>query len=116
MTPAPAASTFPAGLVPRAQLDIDMARERKTAYVFPYQRVEEGLIYLALQEKAEERVWEVDWDFVHKQTRLAEELEDAGNLPDAFAALCRAMLPLSAALARVRNKEEDFNPKWERPT
>jgi hypothetical protein len=40
------------GLVPRAQLDIDMVRERKTAYVFPYQRVEEGFIYLALQEKA----------------------------------------------------------------
>lgn len=40
------------GLVPRGDLEADMARERKTAYIFPYQQVEQGFIYLALQEKA----------------------------------------------------------------
>src|SRR5207248_3250662 len=40
------------GLVPQAELDADMARERRTSYLFPYQQVEEGFIYLALQEKA----------------------------------------------------------------
>jgi acyl-[acyl-carrier-protein] desaturase len=40
------------GLVPRAELEAEMLRERKTSYVFPYQQVEEGFIYLALQEKA----------------------------------------------------------------
>jgi hypothetical protein len=40
------------GLIARDELDIEMARERKTAYTFPYYRVEEGFIYLALQEKA----------------------------------------------------------------
>jgi hypothetical protein len=40
------------GLVSSADLEAEMARERKTAYTFPYQQVEEGFIYLALQEKA----------------------------------------------------------------
>ena len=40
------------GLVPKAQLEIEMLRERKTAYIFPYQQIEQGFIYLALQEKA----------------------------------------------------------------
>ncbi|HEV8604197.1 MAG TPA: acyl-ACP desaturase [Tepidisphaeraceae bacterium] len=41
------------GLVPPAQLEADMLRERKTAYIFPYQyQVLDGFVYLALQEKA----------------------------------------------------------------
>ena len=40
------------GLVPPADLEQDMLRERKTAYIFPYQQMAEGFIYLALQEKA----------------------------------------------------------------
>ncbi len=40
------------GLVTEAEIEIEMARERKTAYIFPYTQVEEGFIYLALQEKA----------------------------------------------------------------
>lgn len=40
------------GLVAQSDLDADMLRERKTAYDFPYQQIEEGFIYLALQEKA----------------------------------------------------------------
>ena len=40
------------GIMPRAELDAEMARERKTAYTFPYEQVEAGFIYLALQEKA----------------------------------------------------------------
>jgi rubrerythrin len=41
------------GLVKQAQLEAEMLRERKTAYVFPYKgQLVEGFIYLALQEKA----------------------------------------------------------------
>jgi len=40
------------GLMSEPELEIEMARERKTAYIFPYTQVEEGFIYLALQEKA----------------------------------------------------------------
>ena len=41
-----------AGLITRPELQADMLRERQTAYVFPYENLEEGFIYLALQEKA----------------------------------------------------------------
>ena len=41
------------GLVQQAQLEADMLRERKTAYIFPYENsVVDGFVYLALQEKA----------------------------------------------------------------
>ena len=40
------------GLVPRDELEREMARERKTAYAFPYTEMEPAFIYLALQEKA----------------------------------------------------------------
>jgi hypothetical protein len=40
------------GLVAPGELDSEMLRERKTAYTFPYENVELGFIYLALQEKA----------------------------------------------------------------
>jgi hypothetical protein len=40
------------GLVSRDNLQADMLRERKTAYVFPYEQLTDAFIYLALQEKA----------------------------------------------------------------
>jgi hypothetical protein len=43
------------GLIKQEQLDQEMLRERRTAYVFPYdqnRQLTEGFIYLALQEKA----------------------------------------------------------------
>jgi acyl-[acyl-carrier-protein] desaturase len=41
------------GLVKQAELEADMLRERKTAYIFPYEdSVVDGFVYLALQEKA----------------------------------------------------------------
>jgi rubrerythrin len=41
------------GLVKQAELEADMLRERKTAYIFPYENsIVDGFVYLALQEKA----------------------------------------------------------------
>ena len=43
------------GLVPQKELELQMLRERQTAYAFPYDhnnQLVEGFIYLALQEKA----------------------------------------------------------------
>jgi hypothetical protein len=40
------------GLVGEKELALDMMRERKEAYIFPYQQLIEGFVYLALQEKA----------------------------------------------------------------
>jgi rubrerythrin len=39
-------------LIPEKELALEMMRERKEAYIFPYQQLIEGFIYLALQEKA----------------------------------------------------------------
>lgn len=33
----------------------------------------------------------------------------------AFREYCRAMLPLTRALQRLRNKEEAFQPVWDKP-
>jgi rubrerythrin len=40
------------GLCTQKEIAQDMMRERKQAYIFPYQQLIEGFIYLALQEKA----------------------------------------------------------------
>ena len=40
------------GLCKQADLDAELLRERTTAYIFPYDQMIEGFIYLALQEKA----------------------------------------------------------------
>lgn len=41
-----------AGIAQEDELAREMMRERKQAYIFPYQQMIEGFIYLALQEKA----------------------------------------------------------------
>ena len=69
-----------------------------------------------LRMKAEEKQWTPDWDEVNRQAAEAEELTKSGQVSGAFRALCRAMLPLTAALARHRNKGEDFNPRWDKPS
>jgi hypothetical protein len=40
------------GLITEQELQQEMLRERKTGYVFPYEQITDGFIYLALQEKA----------------------------------------------------------------
>ena len=69
-----------------------------------------------LRQKAEEKQWAPDWDEVDRHSAEAEELTKSGEVVGAFRALCRAMLPLTAALARHRNKGEDFNPRWDKPS
>ncbi len=69
-----------------------------------------------LRQKAEEMKWSPDWADVDGHASKAEELEKSGDDVAAFRELCRAMLPLTAALARYRNKGEDFNPRWDRPS
>lgn len=40
------------GLFSQKDLSLEMMRERKESYIFPYQQYIEGFVYLALQEKA----------------------------------------------------------------
>ncbi len=69
-----------------------------------------------LREKAEELQWPLDWSVVDGHATKADALEKSGDVQGAFRELCRAMLPLTGALAKFRNKGEDFNPKWDRPS
>jgi protein phosphatase len=70
----------------------------------------------ALREKAQELQWPLEWSVVDRHTTKAEALEKAGDVQGAFRELCRAVLPQTAALAKHRNKGEDFNPRWDKPS
>jgi hypothetical protein len=69
-----------------------------------------------LREKAEELKWPLDWSVVDTHAATAAALEKSGEVQGAFRELCRTMLPLTEALAQFRNKGEDFNPKWDKPS
>jgi protein phosphatase len=67
-----------------------------------------------LRQHAEEKRWAPDWKAYEEHSTAAEELVRSGDLPGAFREYCRAMLPLTRALHKQRNKEESFQPLWEK--
>ncbi len=69
----------------------------------------------ALRLRAEERGWEVDREAAQAHRRQAEEALQRNDLAGAFRELCRAMLPFTRALEKQRQKEEVFQPVWDRP-
>jgi protein phosphatase len=68
-----------------------------------------------LRQRADERGWEVDRDAAEAARELAQKLLQSGDLVGAFRELCRAILPYTRALERQRNKEEVFQPVWDKP-
>ena len=68
-----------------------------------------------LKQRAEESNWEPDWAEYEAHHGRAEERLRAGDRDEAFREYCRAMMPLSQALGRHRNKEEVFQPIWDKP-
>jgi protein phosphatase len=68
----------------------------------------------ALRQKADEKRWEPDWNVHQEHNALGEELLRQGDLPGAFREFCRAMLPLTRALHERRQKEEVFQPIWDK--
>jgi protein phosphatase len=68
----------------------------------------------ALRQRADEKHWEPDWNEYQEHTRLAEDLVQHDDLPGAFRESCRALLPFTRALERQRNKEERFQPVWDK--
>jgi protein phosphatase len=74
-----------------------------------------GKAMKALREKAEEQKWPLEWSNVDRHATKAGTLETSGEIHGAFRELCRAMLPLTEALAKQRNRGEEFNPRWDRP-
>jgi protein phosphatase len=69
-----------------------------------------------LKQRAEDKHWEVEWKLVEEARTRAGQLTQAGDLVGTFREYCRAMLPLTRALHKVRNKEEVFAPVWDKST
>jgi protein phosphatase len=67
-----------------------------------------------LRQKAQEKEWPVDWDAHRTHLEAAERFRAKGKLADAFREGCRAVRPLTEALSRHRQKEEVFNPVWDK--
>lgn len=68
----------------------------------------------ALLQQATEKHWELDWDSHRRHHALFQKLLAQENLAGAFRECCRAVRPLTEALAQHRNKEEKFQPNWDK--
>ncbi len=68
----------------------------------------------ALRQRADEKHWEPDWNAYQEHCSAAEALLQNGDVAGAFREYCRAMLPLTRALAQRRQKEESFQPVWDK--
>ncbi len=67
-----------------------------------------------LQERIRDKNWEADWEVCRQHHDRAEQHLNGGELADAFREYCRAIRPLTEALHRQRNKEESFQPVWDK--
>jgi PPM family protein phosphatase len=67
-----------------------------------------------LQQYAQEKNWSPDWKIYEDYVAAAESLLQQNDLPGAFREYCRALLPLTRALHKQRNKEESFQPLWDK--
>jgi protein phosphatase len=69
---------------------------------------------VTLRQRADEKHAEPDWEQYQRLQAQGDELAGKGNLTGAFREYCRAMLPLTRALHKLRNKEEVFLPVWDK--
>ena len=67
-----------------------------------------------LRQRADEKRWEPDWNLFQEHHDAADALLKQGDLTGAFREYCRAMLPLTRALHERRQKEEVFQPVWDK--
>jgi len=67
-----------------------------------------------LKHRAEEKKAEPDWNDFQAHQSQGKQLASSGDMPGAFREYCRAMLPLTRALHKLRNKEEVFKPVWDK--
>ncbi len=68
----------------------------------------------AIRQRAQEKQWEPDWEAYQEHHKAGEGLVKTGDVPGAFREFCRALLPLTQALSRQRQKEESFQPVWDK--
>lgn len=67
-----------------------------------------------LRRRADEKHWEPDWNLYQEHATKADELLQKNDIAGAFREYCRAMLPLTRALHERRQKEEVFQPVWDK--
>jgi serine/threonine protein phosphatase PrpC len=67
-----------------------------------------------LKQRVREKQWVVDWPAFQQHHDLAESLKTRGQLPDAFRELCKSLGVLADVLFKQRNKEEVFQPLWDK--
>src|SRR5262249_54441537 len=68
----------------------------------------------ALVQRGHDKSWGVDWNAHKQHHKLMERHLSKNDLPAAFREACRATQLLTEALAQQRNKEEVFQPHWDK--
>jgi protein phosphatase len=68
----------------------------------------------SLRQHIADKQWEADYAACDAHQAQAAKSLAEGNLLTAFREYCRSMRPLTEALQRQRNKEEVFQPVWDR--
>jgi protein phosphatase len=67
-----------------------------------------------LEDRIRDRNWTADWADCKKHIEMAEQFQRKGSLMESFREYCRSILPLTEALQRQRQKEEVFQPVWDK--
>jgi protein phosphatase len=84
---------------------------RKTAFALDPALVERfSRLAQALARRAEEKGWEIDWPAVKRHQSAVADCTARGDPAGAFRECCQALLQLTQAFDRVRNKDEKFPP------
>jgi serine/threonine protein phosphatase PrpC len=68
----------------------------------------------AIRQRAQEKQWDPDWPAYQEHHQAGASFLETGDVSSAFREFCRALLPLTQALSRQRNKEESFQPIWDK--
>jgi protein phosphatase len=68
----------------------------------------------ALRQHVVDKQWEADYETCDAHQVRGAQFLTRGDLVAAFREYCRSMRPLTEALHRQRNKEEVFQPVWDR--
>ncbi len=67
-----------------------------------------------LRQRADEGNWSLDWNVYQQHLAAADALLAQNDIAGAFREYCRAMLPLTRAAHERRQKEEVFQPVWDK--
>jgi PPM family protein phosphatase len=68
----------------------------------------------ALKDHITDRQWDADWAAYEKYHDLSEKSLAQNDLPGSFRESCRAMQVLLGVFQRQRNREEMFQPVWDK--